>query len=858
MNFIIYTKDNINQSLGIKQIDNVLFKKITYNKIHKKHKFSIPKENITKEFGVVFEQNHSQNNLSPNKIISDLDDNSDSDLDDNTNLNDQNHSQNNLSSNKINSDLDDDTNLNDQNHNIQNKDNVDVLIMSELNEKQLDTYLEIYQDETDNLEKFVEFFSIISYNQINFEKFKIKKQIDILLSSLSEYWEDPHNCNYTLTDKFNKRKFNNINYNGFDKNIIQNIRNNFEFNWNAVEINYLNDIIKYNDWKEMCIYKYYNPTKSKYTNEEINQIYKHLPSEYMRYIFVSNMLCSRIHCHLILNNKEFLEISKPLFLKYKLVFKYLIGYSWLTLKNEEYNIYNKISDTDRIIFDIDTASLLPVYPFTFDDINQNPYACLLIDKKILDIKNNCLTMEMLRDYKKYYGVCGSKEFEKRLNIFVNGSNKKGILEYVDWECCVVTGSAMTACGMKRNPLIDICKTDNNMNIITDNDYANYFFHYYNTSDIDLICNKKSIYDFIDVVNTFVNKTKINYKNVSVSNIHTGTIILTDEFIMDELDSMNKIIDNKYTINLAFVKSNFNNPDIIKYFYNKYYIPWKNEQKEYIIKINKEINDELKEYLKPIPEEEFRLYSFDYELDKENYIYQDYEKCFYSKSNFSNLNINSNIITAKLSESIRFKISNPNTKTFEIFKSKYKDFFSIVYKFHMGFVRAIWNGKMALLLPSYITSMMLQFADDYKYMNSIRDPVELINKNRSRGFGIIINGNEKIHVAYYNSSKLDNDINSKWVEMYKVNIKVKQTVENIFGIKKSSDDIFKPSKYFMGIPSDCYKNIIHDTVSNFDECFADIVSPDLTSISKYKAINDDGKINPLSRKIINLGWELLHT
>jgi len=174
---------------------------------------------------------------------------------------------------------------------------------------------------------------------------------------------------------------------------------------------------------------------------------------------------------------------------------------------------------------------------------------------------------------------------------------------------------------------------------------------------------------------------------------------------------------------------------------------------------------------------------------------------------------------------------------------------------MGFVRALWNGKTVLCLPSYITSMMLQLAVDYKYFASIRDPIEIVNKYRSRGFGIILNGYEKLHMAYYNSSKLESNVNSKWIEMYKVNVKVKQTVENIFGIKKSSDDIFKPSKYFMGIPSDCYKNIVHDTVSNFDECFAKIITPSLTSISKCKAINDNGKINPLSREFINLAWDL---
>jgi hypothetical protein len=846
MSLIIYTKDAIHQEYGIRQIDNGLFKKLMYNEIHKKCRFSIPKEKITKEFNFEFEQkseletelkcqkNKSQIN---SEFEYDLESELETELNDNTN---------------------DDTNVN-------------VLMLAELNEKQLDKYLEIYQDEQDNLEKFMDFLSIITYNQINPEKFKIKKNFDLILNSLGEYWEDPYNCNYTLTDKFSKRKFNNINYNGFDNNVIQNIKNNFEFNWNAKEINYLNDIIKFNDWKEMCVHKYYVSSISKFTNDEINQIYKQLPSEYLKYTFVSNMLCSRIHCHLILNNKEFLEISKPLFDKYKLVFKYLIGYAWLTLKNDEYHIYHKITDTCRIVFDINTARLLPLFPFTYDDINQNPYACILIDKEILDIKNNCLSMEMIRDYEKYYGVCDSDEFERRLNIFVNGLydskkklNKKGILENIDWDCCVISGSVMTACGMKRNPLIDICKTDNNMNVITDDDLANYFFHYYNDSDIDLICNKKSIYDFIDVVNTFVSKTKLNYKNVSISNIHTATIILSDEFILGELDSISKIIqsDKSNSIDVAFVKSNFNNLDIKKYFYTKYYIPWKNEQVEYLTKLNRDINHELiKDYLKPIPAEEFRLYSFDYELDTDKYTTQDYEKYFYSNSN-SNFNSNSNptesnIISAKLSESIRFKISNPNTKTFEIFKSRDSNFFSIVSRFHMGFVRALWNGKTVLCLPSYITSMMLQLAVDYKYFASVRDPIEIVNKYRSRGYGIILNGFEKLHMAYYNSSKLATDANSKWVEMYKVDIKVKKTVENIFGIKKSSDDIFKPSKYFMGIPSDCYKNINHDTVNTFDECFSTLITPSLTKISKSKAINDNGKINPLSREIINLGWNLLN-
>ena len=102
------------------------------------------------------------------------------------------------------------------------------------------------------------------------------------------------------------------------------------------------------------------------------------------------MICSRSHCHLILNNCELLEIIQPMIEKYKVVFKYILGYAWLTLRQEEVSTRNKLKDNDRIIFDIDTVNKLPIYPFGLDDINQNPYACILLDNELMNLKENCL------------------------------------------------------------------------------------------------------------------------------------------------------------------------------------------------------------------------------------------------------------------------------------------------------------------------------------------------------------------------------------------------------------------------------------------------------------------------------------
>lgn len=782
MNFIIYSDDTTSNSYGITKINELIYKKLMHNEIHKLNRFSIAKEKIEKEFNINVQSDNNELN---------------------------------------------------------------VILMRELSKSQLENYLEIYDDENDNIEKYVELLSIILYNQINPEKYKIKKKLDILLSSISEYWENPLNCNITLTDKFIKRRFNNSNYIGNNKLLSNAIFNNRQFGLNNSNDNYLNDIIRDNNWKDMCIKKYYLSKKSTMTNDDIIMIYKQLPTEYLKYMFLSNMLCSRINCHLILNNKKLLELSKPIFDKYKIIFKYIIGYAWITLKNEEY--YKFTTDDDRIIFDIDTANNLPLFPFTWDDINQNPYAVILIDKEILNIKQNCLSMNMMREYEKYYGVCNSQEFSRRLNIFVNSENKKGILDFIDWSCCVITGSVMTACGMKYNPLIDICKTTNSSDL-SDNDLSSYFFHYYNDSDVDLICNKESIIDFIDVVYEFINK--LSKEKITIKNVHTGAIIISDEFITNELENMKKVL-NSDKIDLEYVNSNILSQDIKNYFYDKYYINWKLEHEKEIKKIGKFDIQLFKEYIKPISREEFRIYKLDYDLSCDNLnINNNEEKYFYSKDK--------NIIIAKMSESIRFKVSIIGYKTFEIFKSKNKNFFSVISKFHMGFVRAYWNGTTVKCLPSYITSMMLQLAVDYKYFASIRDPGDIINKYRSRGFGIILNDFEKLHLAHFNSIKLkDSDSNTKWIEMYKVNIKNKQSVENIFGVKKSSDDIFKPSKFFIGLPSDCYKNINHDTVSTFDECFNSIISPKLITLSKYKAISDSGKINPLMKDVVNLGWSLMN-
>ena len=507
-----------------------------------------------------------------------------------------------------------------------------------------------------------------------------------------------------------------------------------------------------------------------------------------------------------------------------------------------------MKDDDRFIFDLDTVNKFPMFPFSYDDINQNPYACVLINNNIMDLRTNCLTMDMMKNYEKYYGVCDSNEFSRRLNIFINGKNEKGLLNKIDWNHFAISGSVMPACAMKYNPLFDMYKTDTNEKI-SDNDLLTFFFHYYNNSDIDLICNYEKMHDFLISVSKIISDCKELHKNVTIDNVHTGTIVMSEDLLLYELDNIREILkDDK--INENYVKANLENLELKKYFYDKYYKPWKIEKKE-------ELKDRLvyetyKEYLELIPVEKFKLSIMTYEVDEDNINKKENEKYIYFNDIFNQENQENKLI-GKLSESIRFQIKADNIKTFEVFKSNNKNYFSMISRFHMGFVRAYWNGTTVKCLPSFITSMMIQLATDYKYFASIRDPIEIVNKYRSRGFGIILNDYEKLHMAYYNSvpskDQDNNIVNEKWIKMYNIDIRNKTSINSLFGTKNINSDVFKPSKFSLGLPNDCFKVINFITASTFEECFNTIIPVSLSSISKLKSIDNNGNIVPLCKDII---------
>ena len=155
------------------------------------------------------------------------------------------------------------------------------------------------------------------------------------------------------------------------------------------------------------------------------------------------MLLSKEYCHLIINNKTMLEIISPLIEKYKHVFKYTFGYAWLNFYLEECLARTKSTKYSRFTFDIDTASKLPVFPYVYTDLKQNPYITTLIDDVEM-INDNSYGLKFIDDYDGY-GVCKLDEFQRRLNIFTCGDPNINVFNGLDWSKFAISGSLITAC-----------------------------------------------------------------------------------------------------------------------------------------------------------------------------------------------------------------------------------------------------------------------------------------------------------------------------------------------------------------------------------------------------------------------------
>lgn len=777
-----------------------------------------------------------------------------------------------------------------------------VLILFELSENMAKLNNSLYNSYND----ITELLPIVQLTSFYNETYKkpiisqFSKRVENF--KIAQFWTKTQNCeNINMTEVFNKRGFEyktqkfQLFKNGLEENknknnhqIVQHKKKYYDYlhglneqvvqNEQEIQIMQNNEKIQNNDEVEFkpkqltntreyqdIITAIRNSDKRTYyinnnleiDQKYINDIFSIMTNEEEIYYVLNMMLVSKDYCHMVLT-KEILDKVTPLINKHLPLYKYTFGYAWLALIIEESIMKTKMKNTDRFIFDIDTASKLPYFPLTYDDIYQNPYVILPVDVNKLDVKNNNLSLPHIKNGNECYGVCDFNEFKKRRNIFMTGNQDLFPLDGIDWNNFAISGSLMTACLQKESQLFKFA--NNNSNLLTnDMKWKKFFDTYYSEADIDLICKTKSTFDFFDSVENVINVLDKNLGEKSIVEHHKSmATFVTNEFFIDRLNDFNEKYGTNYTssqmCDLATnIKEDFTN-NLQEYLYTLY-IPEKFKENNYIRdKIKNKKTNSLTKYLTDISAIKdlninfINVVNVEKNKEAEN---DNNEICLYV-NDFRTDNFvpdDKNHLLVKFSESHKFKIKNSKLlHQIELFRTQLEDFFGIVGKFHLPCVRAYNQGDKVYLTPSCITAMQTGINIDYKYFAGSKDPIDIINKYRMRGFSTLLSDAEKEYMKKYNSCE----------KACSAQFLIKQGEKN-FGVKFINDKIFNPQNLQQPTISSILLQNQQNQIGDFENfkkyyAFKYNYVQKKVDMFKCKTINDRGFIEPYEPWVTQVYWK----
>jgi hypothetical protein len=188
--------------------------------------------------------------------------------------------------------------------------------------------------------------------------------------------------------------------------------------------------------------------------------------------------------------------------------------------------------------------------------------------------------------------------------------------------------------------------------------------------------------------------------------------------------------------------------------------------------------------------------------------------------------------------------------FEFFQNNTNEFFSKISQFHLPIVRSYYDGNTVYMLPSCITACITQINIDYKYFASSRDPIDILNKYRMRGFGTILNNIEIDMLVDYIRS------NNKWYKKYNYNQYIFRT--NILGRLCYNHVLYKSISTI--ITRQINKSNIHYIPDNINELINYIKNLyksnfNFCNLSDFLTIDNNGYINPVKKWLINLFYDI---
>ena len=747
-----------------------------------------------------------------------------------------------------------------------------IIPLIEQNETNTKMIVSLY-DTPYGIKNISEILEITSHYNKSY-KTPISTQIANILETLkeSQFWCDPVNCNINMTEDFKTRGFNyreqteegvknigelkNTEIEDSDKN-IERVINILSEGSKKKDLDYTNQIHTSNGFVDIAstlqnsikrtYYMNVDDSKLEVTKLDVENMISSITDVGELYHTVNSLIVSKDYCHMVLNSSKILDKIQPLFKNYGPVYKLLLGYAWQCFNIEESIMKTKTTKTHRYVFDIHTANKLPVFPFITEDLTQNPYMTLLVDKTMVAANENAVSLYCMENYEDHYGVCTFDQFQRRFNLFTTGDPDKNLFKGINWDHFAISGSIMPACLQKKSPLLNIICSDQN----EDNKWLSFFNNYYADSDIDMMCNDESIYGFASKVGNVIEQIKSNTANykqgdITIEPIKSMLLMVTKHFYKERIDHFNEYFnyDEKLTPEEMMLK--IETEEMKEYLYG-FYFEHKSKFNALIRKSKKDNNQYIKQFMSVTPINEMKMKEITYDTTKQKDKITDCDMCFYIndfRGPNDKVSESENYLVIKIAENVKFKIKSQKHKTIELFRSKSQDFFGVVGKFHLPCVRSYYQGNNVYILPSCISAMMTGVNIDYKYFAGVHDPIKIINKYRMRGFGILLSEKEKEHMCYYNSNVQSSG------GMFFVGSKDEEEIKKMFGPRELTDKIYRPLIYTQNLPPDNYLNpdikyikSLSDLKKNYKNKYNYDDEQYGFNLFSIKTVNNHGSINP---------------
>lgn len=762
-----------------------------------------------------------------------------------------------------------------------------VIPMIELNETNILMYIKMHSGNMSFDQLNTTMFLTSFYSKHNLYLFDSQITSDILKIDTECYWKNSKNCLFNMNDIFMERS---LSYNGHRLDLVRyatfigtktlnehltllKTNKNYDFDEIKIKSEHMNIYQALRVSENRTFYATIDEGQFSFTKDDIANHFDKITNELYRFKLLNTFLVSKDLCHFVINNKRVLKRNADLFEKYKPLYSYLLGYAWVTFYLEESICTTKSTKNDRFVYCIDTANELPLFPFSMENVHNNPYITLLLNRDLIDPMTNYMSINALEKYKTYYGLCTREEALKRFNSFVSGKHDVNIFRDLDPKIFSFSGSVIPACLQRRSPLMDLCTSDD-MNF--DDIYGTYYAHYYGESDVDVMCAATTTAEFLSRCSIFLNQLIKNLdckrENIKIIPNKSMSVIISKHFFKECIDDLNNELNTQYTsvqlIKLFETCLSENNKnthmlpnDIVKYFYvdyvqekNKSIKKWKTLQQINNIDFDTEL---VSAFNSITAAEDMAIRTIPYDSTSDDLNRRDSE-IYYFVNDFrdpeNQVSKEKNFLVFKFAESIKYKIQSTKLKRpIEIFKIDNTEPFSVVARFHKPCVRAYLQNNTFYMLPSFITAMMSMINIDYKYFASSQNPVDIINKYCMRGYSVILNTNEKKAIVLHNK-KIDTHNG-----MFRI-----VSESQCFGPKSLNDKIYKPGVYKLNLPEAIYVPSSHTYIKNIGDLRTFyqknnmLHSKPIFDMLEFTTISKTGNISPLQMWVADAYYEQMNS